>query len=123
MCIILLAVIVIATDFTPQGDINLRGLYAIKNATDIAAGNGTVHMNSTGFFGWLNWSWLTNLPSYVKDWDYKLNASDQRYNDTSYVASNYVPYLGANRTIYLNNQTIDKLADSSKMALISIYYL
>ena len=76
-----------AADFTPQGNITLRNTYNIQNATSITIGNGTVHINPSGFFGWLNWSWLTNIPAYVKDWDYKLNATDQRYNDTAFVIS------------------------------------
>jgi hypothetical protein len=37
------------------------------------------------FFGNLNWSSLQNIPSYVKDWSFKLNATDQRYNETAFI--------------------------------------
>lgn len=47
--------------------------------------------NYNGTFDWifakLNWSWLQNIPSYVKDWSFKLNATDQRYNETDLALS------------------------------------
>ncbi|MHA1302299.1 MAG: hypothetical protein ACTSPI_01170 [Candidatus Heimdallarchaeaceae archaeon] len=39
--------LVLASDFTPQGDINLRGVYSIKNATTI---NATGNITTGGYF-------------------------------------------------------------------------
>jgi len=47
--------------------------------------NLTGNATSSNFFGWLNWSWLQNIPSYIKDWSFKLNETDQRFNETDWV--------------------------------------
>ena len=39
--------LVLAADFTPQGDINMRGVYAMKNATNV---NGTGNFTTSGYF-------------------------------------------------------------------------
>lgn len=54
--------LVSAVDFIPQGDINLKGTYIIKNW------NSSGDVNASFLYGRLNWSWLQNIPSYVKDY-------------------------------------------------------
>ena len=51
------------------------------NSGDIVNLSGS-NLTADNFFGNLNWSRLLNIPEYVKDWSFKLNATDQRYNDT-----------------------------------------
>jgi hypothetical protein len=85
LCMMVSLSVVSAESFTPQGNITLRNVYNIQNATSITIANGTVKANSSGFFGWLNWSWLQNIPNF---------------------GNIYVPYQGANQTVNLNNQSL-----------------
>jgi hypothetical protein len=73
--IVLTAILVSATEFTPQGNINLRGIYSVTNATSIT---------STNLSGNLNWNNLTksktctngiwiNLKQYAKDNNLDIN--------------------------------------------------
>jgi hypothetical protein len=90
--------LVSALDFTPKADINMQN-YSIKNANNVS---------STWFYGKLNWSWLQNVPSYVKDWssditgnyseldNSKLDKTDQRYNDTNNNVNSSTFWVGMN---------------------------
>lgn len=54
--------LVCASDFTPQGDINLREVYAIKDATTI---NATGNISTAGWFeGLFNWTVVSNFLSF-----------------------------------------------------------
>lgn len=59
--------LVAAVDFIPQGDINLKGVYSVKNATNVTAlhfyyPNGTELVSGSGSGGTSNWSAVTNKP-------------------------------------------------------------
>jgi hypothetical protein len=59
----------------------MRNVYGMENATSITIGNGTVYINPSGFFGWLNWSWLTNIPTYVSSMNQHVNTTaDVKFN-------------------------------------------
>ncbi|MFA6073270.1 MAG: hypothetical protein WC758_04105 [Candidatus Woesearchaeota archaeon] len=69
------------------------------------------NISSTNLFGNLNWSYLLNIPSFVKDYasdlSLKLDLTDQRYNDTTKINSinttANIQNLGFNTTTQLNN--------------------
>lgn len=61
--------VVMAVDFDPAADINMKGRWAMKNATNISVGPANnVYINKSGVFGNVFWAYLQNIPSYVKDW-------------------------------------------------------
>lgn len=88
--------IIQAADFTPQGDINLRGIYAIKNATNITA---------------QYWCNSTNC--------YSMN---QVLNDTNtiYYAGGIYLYLNSSNAFFLNETRLNSTIDS-KISGISTY--
>lgn len=147
--ILLLTSIVSAADLIPQGDLIMRQgnqictnstncigdwseLSVTPNTTTIVLRDGTnsltapwnANQNITApqFLGFLNWSYLFSIPSYVKDWtsdivvvntrvttlnSSKLDIVDQRYNDSSMITIvnnslvNYMYTTGTNSNITL----------------------
>ena len=79
ICILASIILVSAADFTPQGNINLRGIYSVDNATSITA---------TNLSGNLNWNNLTDYPvacpsgSYLTQLDDSVTCSTLSVNTT-----------------------------------------
>ena len=113
-----------ASDFTPQGDINLRGVYAIKNGTNITAnyffGDASylTDLNSSS----VNHSSLISLQGGTSDEYYHLNQSEHTTlvaNILSWITSWFSPdtnqdYLyNDSSTLYFNesrlNETINEI--------------
>ena len=108
-----------AYDYYPGRNINMEGIWNLSNAsvlegkclklngtmfcaittsyTNVAFTNqstswGIYNLTAANFFGYLNWSWLQNVPSYVKDWtttiQSMINANLTDYYKKSEVDSN-----------------------------------
>jgi hypothetical protein len=97
------------------------------NASNITARN----VSATTFFGNINWSYLLNIPSYVKDYasdiSAKLDATDQRYNDTNAInneTANRQNNETQIRTKYdsLGNWSADKTSYNTTTQLNTLYY-
>jgi len=96
------------------------------NYTDVALTNqstswGIYNLTSSYINAFLEWSNLKNIPSYVKDWDYKLNQTDQRYNETVLASDKYnVTYavtsgdVTANRSNFLTTFNTTYAATTSQ---------
>jgi hypothetical protein len=75
------------TDGLYYSNSNPKGYINSTNYTNVAFTNqttswGIFNLTASYINAFLEWSNLKNIPAYVKDWDYKLNETDQRYNDT-----------------------------------------
>jgi hypothetical protein len=75
----LMMTFVSAADFVPSGNINCRNVYAIYNCTNVTAQNGFMN---------INWSYLQNIPFFVKDWTSTIIA----YIGNSTTNGNYSQY-------------------------------
>ena len=98
---------VLSADFTPQGDLNLRGVYAIKNATTI---NSTGNISTISWFeGLFNWTivsdyftWTGSLLSFSET---KLNATiDNRAGTMNDSMKNYVDTQNTSQTNAMTDQ-------------------
>lgn len=97
MGLILLMGLVLAADFTPQGDINLRGVYQIKNATNISA---EYYCNSTDCYtiasllsGGITYSHLSNFTDDLGNRGYtslfNFSNDPEYYNSTDFSIADY----------------------------------
>lgn len=84
LLLFILLISLVTADFTPQGDINLRGIYQIKNGTNITAdyffgdGGGLTGLNSSS----INGSQLNvNSSTY---WDDETSQADLNVNSSNY---------------------------------------
>lgn len=111
-----------AADFTPQGNIALRGIYSIMNVTNITFPNGyllngtTITTAISGVNSAINGNISQTNTNIQNNWTdletRKLNTSDQRFNETTYVLNK--DYQNSTQ---VNQSIIDKVIQSFVKAL------
>lgn len=104
---IFLTGVIMATDFTPQGDINMRGIYAMKNATNVTA---QYFCNATACFTISQMSTDTNTLYYGSGVYIYLNGSNYIFLNETRLNATITSLMGP--ASYTNlSQLIDDLGN------------